>query len=138
MLKPSTLTQGVHHVGLTVPDVEETKQFFIDILGYKQVGEKPEYPAVILSDGIGKLSLWQVQGQADPAPFDRKHTVGLHHLALVVQPESLELLYSKLLGVEGVSIEFPPEFLGNGPTRHMMFSIPSGIRMELIAPAPVV
>jgi hypothetical protein len=34
-----------------------------------------------------------------------------------------------------VKIEFAPEPLGGGPTRHMMCAIPGGIRLELIAPA---
>ncbi|MFT7538814.1 MAG: extradiol dioxygenase family protein [Lysobacterales bacterium] len=28
------LTQGVHHVGLTVKDLDVTKKFFIEVLGY--------------------------------------------------------------------------------------------------------
>ena len=34
-----------------------------------------------------------------------------------------------------VKIEFEPELLGGGPTRHFTVSIPGGIRVEFIAPA---
>ncbi len=29
------VTQGVHHVGLTVPELQETTSFFVDVLGYR-------------------------------------------------------------------------------------------------------
>ena len=61
MNKTDAVSQGVHHVGLTVPNIEETGQFFKDLLGYEQVGAIPDYPAVILSDGAGRITLWQVQ-----------------------------------------------------------------------------
>ena len=135
MPKTRAITQGVHHVGLTVPDIDATGRFFIDVLGYQQVGEIPEYPAVILSDGVGRITLWQVQDPSRAGPFNHKRVVGLHHLALRVAAEDLDPLCSRLMETEGVAIEFEPEYLGAGPTRHMMFFIPGGIRMELIAPA---
>jgi len=46
----------------------------------------------------------------------------------------LKSLHQTLTTTEGVEIEFAPEPLGGGPTHHMMFYIPGGIRMELIAP----
>ncbi|MCZ6638653.1 MAG: VOC family protein, partial [Candidatus Dadabacteria bacterium] len=55
----SSATKGVHHVGFTVPDLEKTKAFFVDTLGYNQVGEVPDYPAVFLSDGDIMITLWQ-------------------------------------------------------------------------------
>ena len=45
------ITQGAHHIGLTVPNLEQTRNFFVETLGYDQVGEVPDYPAVFLSDG---------------------------------------------------------------------------------------
>jgi catechol 2,3-dioxygenase-like lactoylglutathione lyase family enzyme len=50
-------TQGAHHIGLTVPDLGRTKAFFIDTLGYTQVGERPAYPAVFVSDGSIMITL---------------------------------------------------------------------------------
>ena len=32
----------------------------------------------------------------------------------------------------GISIEFMPELVGQGPRKHMMFAEPGGIRLELI------
>ncbi len=59
----------------------------------------------------------------------------LDNLALNGSKTDALLLYQTLATAEGVQIEFPPEPLGRGPTHHMMFYIPGGIRMELITPA---
>jgi catechol 2,3-dioxygenase-like lactoylglutathione lyase family enzyme len=128
-----TLTQGLHHLGLTVPALEPTKAFFTDALRFEQVGEVPDYPAVFLSDGSVMLTLWQAQ-DPDPVAFDRRGVVGLHHFALrVADAEALEAVHKRLAESEDVEIVFAPEPLGGGPARHMMCTIPGGIRMELIA-----
>jgi catechol 2,3-dioxygenase-like lactoylglutathione lyase family enzyme len=130
-----TITQGAHHVGLTVPSIDDTRDFFVNILEFKQVGEVPDYPAYFLSDGTLLLTLWQATDPATATPFDRKTNIGLHHFALKVNGlDTLKTLHETLAQTEGVTIEFAPEPIGNGPTQHMMFYIPGGIRMELIAP----
>ena len=132
----TAITQGVHHLGLTVPDLARTRAFFVDTLGLTQVGEKPDYPAVFLSDGTTMLTLWQAKEPASAVPFDRANIIGLHHFALTVEnADVLEALHTKLSTTDDVEIEFAPEPLGGGPTRHMMIAIPGGIRMEFIAPA---
>lgn len=130
------LTQGVHHVGITVPNLEETNVFFVETLGFNQIGEVPDYPATFLSDGTIMITLWQAEDAANATPFDRKNVIGLHHLALIVaDQEALDAMHDRLQNVEGTSIEFAPEPLGDSPTRHMMCIIPGGIRVEFIAPA---
>ena len=79
--------RGVHHVGLTVANLDETKGFFVVALGYSQVGEVADYPAVFLSDGHVMITLWQVVDPDGFHPFDRKHVVGLHHVALAVESD---------------------------------------------------
>lgn len=128
------VTQGAHHIGLTVPNLITTRDFFVNILDFKQVGEVPTYPACFVSDGTTLLTLWQAADPTNTIAFDRKNNVGLHHFALKVDSlETLNTLYQTLTSTDGVQIEFAPEPLGNGPTHHMMFYIPGGIRMELIA-----
>lgn len=132
----ASLTRGIHHVGLTVPSLQETNTFFVETLGFRQVGEKPDYPAIFLSDSDIMITLWQVEDPSNATPFDRKNVVGLHHLALVVEDQAaLDAMVDRLQKAEGTSIEFAPEPLGNSGTRHMMCNIPGGIRVEFIAPA---
>ncbi len=128
-------TKGVHHVGLTVPNLKITLAFFMDVLAFETVGEKPDYPAVFLSDGTTMVTLWQAKGPAKTIPFDRHNVVGLHHLALIVDGNDvLHELHERLVLEDAVIIEFAPEPLGGGLTQHMMCFIPGGIRLEFIAP----
>lgn len=128
------VTRGAHHIGLTVPDLAGARAFFVDTLGFDQVGEKPDYPAVFVSDGVTMITLWKAADPAKAVPFDRRNNVGLHHFALKVENAGvLDDLYHRLDTTDGVDIEFAPEPLGGGPTHHMMCFIPGGIRMEFIA-----
>jgi len=136
MTQINARTRGVHHAGLTVPDLAAARAFFQEALGFSQVGEVPDYPAVFLSDGAVMITLWQAEDPASAAPFDRRRGIGLHHLALgVPDGPALDKLSGELAARQDVEIEFAPEPLGGGPTRHMMLAIPGGIRLELIAPA---
>jgi catechol 2,3-dioxygenase-like lactoylglutathione lyase family enzyme len=126
------ITQGAHHIGLTVPDLSKTRSFFVDTLGFDQVGEVPDYPAVFLNDGTTLLTLWQAVDPESAVPFDRKRNIGLHHFALKVDPSALPALHEKLTAHPDVEIEFAPEQLGDMPVQHMMCHIPGGVRMEFI------
>ena len=132
--RDSSITHGAHHIGLTVPNLDQTRAFFIETLGYDQVGEVPDYPAAFLSDGSIMITLWQAEDPANAVPFDRKNVIGLHHLALLVESDSLESLHATLENTAECDIEFSPEPLGDMPVRHMMCNIPGGIRVEFIAP----
>ena len=104
-----SLTKGAHHIGLTVPDLNQTRGFFIETLGFEQIGEVPDYPAVFLTDGTTMLTLWQVQNPQTAVAFDRKNVIGLHHFALKVDDtETLGRLYDNLKAERDVEIEFAP------------------------------
>lgn len=126
-------TLGVHHVGLTVPDLPEASGFFINALGFEQVGELPEYPAVFVSDGTTMITLWRAVDPASAVPFDRRTNLGLHHLALRVPADALDALAEELRQRSDTEIEFDPSPLGQSGIRHMMCRIPGNIRVELIA-----
>ena len=135
-MSQNALTAGVHHVGLSVPDIRATRAFFIDVLGFEQVGEKPNYPAVFVSDGTVMLTLWQVADPNNAVPFNRKHCIGLHHLALrVASHRVLAMLHDRLLRTDGVAVEFAPEALGTSGMQHMMCAIPGGVRVEFLSTA---
>lgn len=127
-------TRGAHHVGLTVPDLDTARKFFLDALGFDQLGEVPDYPAAFLSDGTIMITLWQAEDPATAVPFDRRTNIGLHHLALSVPGEAeLSALAEKLKLRQDTTIEFEPEGLGQSGLRHMMCRVPGNIRLELIA-----
>jgi catechol 2,3-dioxygenase-like lactoylglutathione lyase family enzyme len=126
-------TQGINHLGLSVRDLEASKSFFVDVLGWSESGYDPEYPRTAVSDGSLKLTLWQVDASIKGEPFNRRKNVGLHHLAIqVASEEKLGELYTKIAERPDCNIEFSPELLSGGPRKHMMFAEPSGLRIELI------
>lgn len=131
----AALTRGVHHVGLTVIDPDASCEFFTGTLGWERVGGDPDYPAVFVSDGAIMVTLWQAREPSAATGFDKNNNVGLHHLALqVVDLDTLDRIYQKLVANVDIAIEFAPEPLRNGPAIHMMCCEPGGIRIEFIVP----
>jgi catechol 2,3-dioxygenase-like lactoylglutathione lyase family enzyme len=127
-----TLTTGFDHVGLTVKDLEAARGFFVDCLGWKVVGGRPEYPSIFVSDGAATLTLWRVENPATAVEFNRRTNVGLHHLALrVPNREALDALHARVAPWPGVVLEFAPQLSGKGPKVHMMFREPGGNRIEI-------
>lgn len=130
---PGARTSGVDHVGLAVPDLAKTQAFFTDALGFKLLGVNPTYPAAFLTDGVTIITLWQLTSPENATKFNRKNNTGLHHLAFKLQTlDELQSMYAIVKAWPGVSIEFAPELLGKGPSQHMMFYEPGGVRLEFI------
>jgi len=129
----SARTQGAHHIGLTVPDIDAARHFFMDALGFTLVAENPDYPAVFVSDGVTMITLWRAEDPALATAFDRKTNIGLHHFALKVGSQSeLNTLGQLLSDRDDVVVEFSPEPLGSSGLHHMMCRIPGNIRVEFI------
>ena len=125
---------GVDHLGLTVSNLDASKAFFTDVLGFKTLGNDPAYPAYFLSNNKITITLWRVKNDAKRVEFNRAENVGLHHLALSVESiKNLSELHEHLKMQNNIIIEFAPENLGSGPTQHMMIREPSGNRIEFIA-----
>ncbi|WP_350334609.1 VOC family protein [Coralliovum pocilloporae] len=125
------ITRGVHHVGLAVKDLDATSMFFTDCLGWSVVQEKPDYPAIFVSDGSIMLTLWRVAEPEAAVTFDRRGNVGLHHLALRVETRAaLDDVFEAVRNWPGVEVEFAPNPEGDAPFAHCMIYEPSGIRLE--------
>jgi len=123
--------QDIHHLGLSVSDLEGSCRFFRELLGWAVVRRVDEYPAIFVSNESIMFTLWQTS--LDAHAFDRRNNVGLHHVALQVDSESeLSALYERLRSADGVTFEFSPELLREGPAKHMICYDPSGIRIEFI------
>lgn len=128
----SVATIGIDHIGLTVANLEASKLFFTDCLGWRVFGSNPVYPAAYVTDGVSKITLWQVSDLRAFKSFDRKNNVGLHHLALKVPDRvALDTLFERVRSYPGVQVEFPPELSGTGPKWHAMVLEPGGTRLEL-------
>ncbi len=130
------LTNGAHHVGLSVPDLDAATGFFCDALSFAIAGERPDYPARFVSDGKTLITLWQVSDPANATPFDRRANIGLHHLALgVADDTALDTVHARVAAHPGVTVEFAPEPIREGArTRHFICQMPGGIRIEFATP----
>lgn len=134
---PAVVTQGINHVGLTVTKLDASVAFFTDVLGWEVAGGEPDYPSVFVTDGKLFVTLWRATNPDEAVPFDRKNNVGLHHLAMTVGSfDALDDLHRRFVAAGNVTIEFSPEPMGAGPTRHMMIREPSGNRLEFVHTPP--
>jgi catechol 2,3-dioxygenase-like lactoylglutathione lyase family enzyme len=133
MQAQNALTMGIDHLGLTVNDLDQTRRFFVDCLGWHVVGERPSYPAVFVSDGRAVLTLWQVDKADGHVPFDRRKNLGLHHVAFKVESlAQLEHLFTRASAWPGVVVEFAPELVGTGPRVQTILREPGGLRIEFV------
>lgn len=125
------ITQGAHHIGLTVSRLEESALFFTALLGWEEVRRNSEYPAIFVSDGKVTVTLWAIK-ENPSNEFNKNKNIGLHHIAFNVSSENeLNNVYKNMLN-NNIDIEFAPELLRDGPAKHMMCYEPSGIRVEFI------
>lgn len=89
------LTRGIHHLGLTVADLIVAKDFFLNALHFKLLGENANYLAAFVTDGTTMITLWVAD--TDATPFDRKKQIGLHHVAFAIENlKQLTDLYDRL------------------------------------------
>lgn len=129
----NSITKGIHHIGLTVSNLEASAAFFTDILDWSIVGRDESYPAIFVSDGTIMITLWSAK-ETPHYKFDKNRNIGLHHLAIKVTGENELYKIHELLLKNNIKIEFSPEFLRQGPAKHMMCYEPGGIRIEFIWP----
>ena len=129
-------TQGAHHIGLAVRDVAEARDFFVEAPGFRVAAERPDYPAIFVTDGTTLLTLWQVADPAGATAFDRRANIGLHHLALrVADLDALRTVFARVQNHSGTVIEFDPEPIREGATtHHFICAMPGGIRIEFATP----
>jgi len=128
---------GINHFGLTVIDLDASELFFTEVLGFELLGRDDEYPSVAVANDEILITLWRVTNSDTAVQFDRQNNVGLHHLAFNVGSfDELDALHEILSVSPGVVVEFSPEPLSGGPTRHMMIREPSGNRLEFIHNPP--
>lgn len=130
------LTRGVHHIGLTVPDLDQARGFFCDLLGFEEVGGGPDYPSMFVSDGAILLTLWRAADPVTARAFDRRTNIGLHHLSLAVADDAaLQAAWEKVSAHPEVVIDAEPGPIRAGSaTRHFLVFIPGGIRLEFATP----
>lgn len=116
----------IYHTGITVKDLEESKKFYRDILGFKEVKsyEKPEagLKCVFLELNRQIMELFESTKPKENNTLDDLHTIGIRHVAFAVP--DIEEVYSKLKDI-AIGIDKPA--MGKSGSKYTFFSDPNGI-----------
>jgi catechol 2,3-dioxygenase-like lactoylglutathione lyase family enzyme len=127
--RPASTARGLHHFALVCSDVEETVQFYQELLGFPltDIFENRDYKGSnhfffdIGNDNL--LAFFDFPG-LDVGPY-AEVLGGLHHIAISVEPERWAELKGRL---EEAGVEYQSE---SGTS--IYFRDPNGARLELIA-----
>ena len=79
-------TSGVHHVSLRVTNLDRSKKFYLDTLGFKHLMDAPNL-CLFLAGGTA----FGLRGPSEKTPKGDKfnpHRVGIDHIALACSNES--------------------------------------------------
>jgi catechol 2,3-dioxygenase-like lactoylglutathione lyase family enzyme len=134
---------GIHHLRLTVTDIERSRKFYTELLGFDIAAEAPasddpksdpSYPVlwggVVMARGNYLLGLRPVAARADRFDEDR---VGLDHLSFSVESRSALDKAIRLLDERGVPHGEVRELTSFGICV-MPFRDPDNIQLELTSP----
>jgi catechol 2,3-dioxygenase len=127
---PITL-QRIGHCLLRVRDVEYSKKFYMDILGFQLMEQDPEHGGVFLSlpeDGH-TIDLFPVEHPETAQPVTAgRDRLGLAHIAFkVASYAALEEAY-KTLQAHGVKVQ---RLIDHGSQRSLYFTDPDGNGLEI-------
>lgn len=112
---------GINHVVLHVTDVERSKRFYMDVLGFEDryiSGGPPSMKASFLLCGAQGLDLFEVSGNAHGGQE-------MNHMALNVTAEDVDQLVA-LLSQAGI------EASERTPRNSVFISDPDGHRLEML------
>ncbi len=122
---------GIHHVAIICSDYEQSKKFYVEVLGFEIIQEtyRKERNSYKLDLNVGSSGV-QIELFSFPNPpkrVNRPEACGLRHLAFVVEnlDRSVEQLKAKNIAVEEIRVD---EITGK---RFTFFADPDGLPLEL-------
>jgi glyoxylase I family protein len=142
---PGTIaTDGIHHLRLTVTDLDASREFYTGLLGFEVVAESPPaddpsaaevfkilFGGVVLMRGGLLLGLRPMAPSGDSFDSDR---VGLDHLSFTVSGRADLEQAARLLDERGVTRGEITRLASFG-IEVLPFTDPDGVQLELTAPA---
>jgi catechol 2,3-dioxygenase-like lactoylglutathione lyase family enzyme len=126
--------RGIHHIDLTVGDVERSLAFYHALLGPLGLEEEIRHPSyrgtedvVVLRYGTSYVGFRPADGGEH-----RYYEVGLEHIAFEVDGrDEVDEAHDRCLA-SGARIHFPPEPDGHDETYYSFFAFdPDGLRVEV-------
>lgn len=141
---PVLATQGPHHIRLTVTDIDRSRDFYRDVLGFDVVAESPGHPddpevrtdpyrlygGCVFQAGTMLLGLRPVAPAGDSFDSER---VGLDHLSFAVDTKQDLFTAAERLAAAGVEHGAVTDMEHFG-IAILSFDDPDGIHLELTAP----
>ena len=121
MADPKLRVSGINHVVLHVTDLERSKGFYVDVLGFtdRNISDGPPgMRAIFLRCGTQGLDLFEVSGDAHGGQE-------MNHMALNVAVDDLDQLVT-LLTAAGVDAS------ERTPRNSVFISDPDGHRLEML------
>jgi catechol 2,3-dioxygenase-like lactoylglutathione lyase family enzyme len=122
-------TSALDHIVLTVTDLEQSRRFYEDLLGF-EINEEPDYLGGAYYFMVGGVEITLVRHDRTP-PDDRfsEFRVGLDHLSFVAPDETaLHELAEKLIAA-GVDTQGVETYAPSGK-RYVAFRDPDNIQLE--------
>jgi catechol 2,3-dioxygenase-like lactoylglutathione lyase family enzyme len=127
-------TPGLSHIILTVSDLDRSRAFYRDLLGF-QIREVPDEFGGTFFTVVGGVSIWFVTHDRTP-PGDRfsEFRIGLDHLAFTAPSEAaLQELADRLIAA-GVDTKGAETYISGH--RYVAFRDPDNIQLEYWLPKP--
>ena len=121
---------GIHHVSVTVTDIERTTRFWTEIMGF-QVSDRNERGMVFLRNASDHHSVALVPAET-PHTLPHEGQPGFHHCALEVAAVSELFKIRDFLRAKGVPIVYEGR-RGPGGNPGIEFEDPDGFHIELYA-----
>jgi len=122
--------RGLRHLALFVRSFEETKRFYIDLLGF-QVEWEPNTDNTYLTSGTDNLALHRV-----PEATSATREAVLDHLGLIVRtPDDVDA-WARFLETQGVALATQPRTHRDG-ARSFYVHDPDGNRVQIIHHPPI-
>ena len=132
-----TALVGIHHLGLTVTDVERSAAWYQQVLGFVRVGEfgGPHDPRrkVFLRHPALAARLGLVQHATTQHDRFDETTVGLDHLAFAVGDDAELDEWAERLAAAGVPYSPPAGAHTLPATRVIVLRDPDNIQLELVS-----
>ncbi len=139
---------GVHHIGISTPDIDRLIAFYRDLMGFELCYEmridepSPQVDAMIEMDGVTlrmamirtgtsyiELFQFETPAGAPRGPDWKLSDHGLNHFCLMV--EDVDAEYARL-SAAGMQFHAPPVHVAGRPTTACYGRDPDGNRVELI------
>jgi glyoxylase I family protein len=145
--------RGTDHIGITVPDLNEAEQFFVDVLGAQRVyvlGEKRADddwmqvhigvdPRTVIREirfyrlGSGSnFEVFEYQAADGQAPYPSNSDIGGHHVAIYVENLAVAIDYLHDKGIETMG-EPTASRQGAEGQHWVYFRSPWGMQFELVS-----